>query len=116
MSSIKYSNTGSSIQDMSDVIDELPTDLSIPSHSEINMVNTLFKQNRGKMQIIFDELKSSILIGVLFILFSMPQVDDFVKKIVPSSEKSIYILLGNKAIAVIAVFYFLNNMYLVRKT
>ena len=46
----------------------------------------------------------------------MPQVDDFVKKIVPSSEKSIYILLGIKAIAVIAVFYFLNNMYLVRKT
>ena len=114
MSSI---NIGGSAMDtnMSDIIDELPTDQSIPSHSEINMVNTLFKQNRGKMEIIFDELKSSMLIGVLFILFSMPQVDDLVKRLVPSSEKSIYILLGIKAISVMAIFYFLNNMYLVRK-
>ena len=112
MSSINYSNQDTN---MTDIIDELPTDLSIPSHSEINMVNTLFKKNRGKIQIIFDELKSSILIGVLFILFSMPQTDDLVKRFVPSSEKSIYILVGIKAITVIAIFYFLNNMYLVRK-
>lgn len=100
---------------MADVIDQLPTDLSTPSHSEINMVNTLFKQNRGKLQIIFDELKPSIIIGILFILFSMPQTDDFIKKLAPSSEKSIYILLGIKVLSVIAIFYFLNNMYLVRK-
>lgn len=116
MSSINYSQTGNIGQDsMSDMIDEIPTDLSVPSHSEINMVNTLFKQHRGKMQIIFDELKPSIFIGILFILFSLPQTDDIIKKFAPSSEKSIYILLGIKTITIIAIFYFINNMYLVRK-
>lgn len=97
-----------------DIIEQLPTDQTIPSRNEIHVINTLFKENKGNLQKIFDELKSSILIGLLFMIFSLPQIDIIIKKFVKIAEKSPYILIGIKAIVFVVIFYFLNNMYLVR--
>ncbi len=98
-----------------DIIDDLPTDHTVPSHSEINIVNNLFKENKSGMYRILHELKTAILIGVLFIIFSIPHVDDLIKRIIPSSYAgSIYILLLVKAILLVIVFYFINNFYIMK--
>ena len=54
-----------------DIIDDLPTDHTVPSHSEINIVNNLFKENKSGMYKILHELKTALLIGILFIIFSI---------------------------------------------
>ena len=98
-----------------DIIDELPTDHTVPSHNEIKIVNNLFKQNKNGMYRILDELKTALIIGVLFIIFSIPQVDDLIKRVIPSSYAgSIYILLLVKAILLVVVFYFINNFYIMK--
>lgn len=97
-----------------DIIEQLPTDQSVPSRNEIHVVNTLFKENKGNIHKIFNELKSSVLIGLLFMIFSLPQIDVLIKKCIVIADKSPYILIGIKAFIFVVVFYFLNNMYLVR--
>ena len=98
-----------------DIIDELPTDHTVPSHNEIKIVNNLFKQNKNGMYRILDELKTALIIGVLFIIFSIPQVDDLIKRVIPSSYAgSIYILLLVNAILLVVVFYFINNFYIMK--
>ena len=76
--------------------------------------STLFKENKGNIHKIFNELKSSVLIGLLFMIFSLPQIDVLIKKCIVIADKSPYILIGIKAFIFVVVFYFLNNMYLVR--
>lgn len=104
-----------SYQQNADIIGELPIDQSVPSHNEINMVNTLFKQNKSIIYNILDEIKSSILIGILFIIFSLPQIDEFIKKIIPAYAGSMYILLIVKAVILVIIFYLINNLYLMKK-
>jgi len=106
-----------SYQQNADIIDELPTDHTVPSHNEIKIVNNLFKQNKNGMYRILDELKTALIIGVLFIIFSIPQVDDLIKRVIPSSYTgSMYILLLVKAILLVVVFYFINNFYIMKNS
>ena len=50
-----------------DAIDNLPVDESQPSHDEIRMVNELFKKERSTLTKLLDEVKSVILVAVLFL-------------------------------------------------
>lgn len=101
--------------DNSDNINDLPVDSTQPTHNELQIVNNLFKEKDGKYMKLFKEMKSIIIIGVLFIIFSLPQVDGLVKTFVPSSENSPYILVLSKTIVFVGIYYFLNYFYLARK-
>ena len=98
----------------SDNIDSLPTDKNKPSEGEIQLVNTLFKE-QSTVQKILEGTKDILIIGLLFVGFSLPQMDDVVKKIIPSTQSSPYILLLTKAIIFMLVFFIVKNLYLVRK-
>lgn len=99
----------------SDSIDALPTDQNNPTHSEIQIVDQLFKQSHGTVQKILRGTKDVLVVALIFLLFSLPQFDELLKKFVPSAEKSLYILIGVKAILFAFVYFIVKNVYLVRK-
>ena len=97
-----------------DNIAGLPTDGTIPSHNEIQMVETLFKQKHGTIQKLFVGTKEFILLLLLFVVFSVPQVDGLFRKFITSAE-SPYILAGIKGVVFTVSYFLIKNMYLVRK-
>jgi len=98
-----------------DAIDQLPVDESVPSHDEINMLNTLFKKEKGVIAKIFDEIKGVIIVAALFIIFSLPIIDTTLHNIIPITQNSWIILILIKATAVMIIFYFLSNLNVMRK-
>ena len=100
-------NTGDSIA-------QLPVDSSIPTNNELRIVNTLFKNHKNEMNSIFEESKESLLVSILFIIFSLPQINNIIYKIVPPSKNSIYILLITKALLLGTIFWLIKHFYLSR--
>jgi hypothetical protein len=98
-----------------DSIDALPTDLTTPSHSEIQIMDTLFKQKQGTVQKLLSGTQDVILVGFLFILFSLPHVDTVIMKMVPATATSPYILVFVKALSFMCLYFILKNIHLVRK-
>ena len=98
-----------------DSISTLPIDQSQATHNEMHIIDTLFTKHASTMDKLVVEAKDSIIIGVLFVLFSLPVSDDLVKKLLPITTKSPYILVGIKAIAVMAFYWLIKHFYLSRK-
>jgi hypothetical protein len=99
----------------SDNIDALPTDQNNPSHTEIQIVDTLFKQKHNTVQKLLSGTKDVLVVGFIFLLFSLPQFDELLKKLIPATEKSPYILVGVKAVLFAFAYFLVKNLYLVRK-
>ena len=100
---------------MADPLRNLPTDQNPLNHYETQVINTLFKEeNKFDIQNIAYELKESIVGGVVFMLLSLPYVDDIVKKFVPSAHNSILILIFVKGIIFIALYWVFINYALSR--
>jgi hypothetical protein len=98
-----------------DSIDSLPVDESVPSHEDIQTVNALFQKEKSMVMKIFDEVKSVLLVAILFVVFSLPIIDSTLGKFIPIVQTSWIALIAIKAVAVMVVFYFVNNFYLLRK-
>jgi hypothetical protein len=102
-------------QPMGDKIDQLPIDQTVPSHNEIRIVDSLFQQKKGIVDKILNNLKELLIIGILFIAFYLPSVNEMIQKLVPLTSTSPYILLGVKTICVMILYFIINNFYLSRK-
>ena len=99
-----------------DLIKNLPVDKVQPSHEESQMMDILFKNtSSGGMNNIFKELKQSLIVGILFILFSIPQIDSLINKILPITASSVYILIIIKAIFIMVLYWIINHLYLAKK-
>lgn len=96
----------------SDLLAQLPVDKIQPSHEEIQMVDVLFKNHNNTINLIFKEAKESLIVAILFILFSIPQIDDIIKKFLPITENSIYFLILFKALFVMILFWLIKFFYL----
>lgn len=98
----------------SDDIENLPLDKTyIPTQNERAIVDSLFGvQDKSVLNKIVNELKDLVLIAILFILFSLKNVDEFIQKVIPVSQNSVYILLLIKTIAFVSVFWIFKNFYL----
>jgi len=117
-SAVQYSQTVAPAMQASaagDPIAQLPVDQAPPTSNEIQIVNTLFKKHRGDMDVVFEEAKDSILVAVLVIVFSLPQIGAFIKRFLPMAEKSPYILVLVKGFAAMAIFWLVKHFYLSRK-
>jgi hypothetical protein len=98
-----------------DMISQLPSDQSQPSHNEIRIVETLFKENKDTISTIATEGKDAIFIGALFVIFNLPIVTSLVLRFVPSAETSMYVMVGVKAIALMLTYWVVKHFYLSRK-
>lgn len=94
-----------------DDINQLPIDKNKPEHNELVIVNELFK-NEAQLKIIANEFKSTILLGLLFILFSNSYTNDLFKKYIKGTD--IYRLIS-KTLLIMICFWVLNNFCFSRK-
>lgn len=117
--SIQYNNPTSAMtmqMPTGDPIAKLPVDKTPPSQNEIHIIDSLFKKHRSTMDVIFEEAKSSIIVGLLVIMFCLPHIDTIVQKILPITQKSVYFLLFVKGLLASFIYWLLKHFYLSRKT
>jgi hypothetical protein len=101
--------------DFSDRIDSLPVDQSPPSHAEISVVNTLFKQNKGLLDTVLLDAKDVVFMGILFAVISLPVTGGFIERFFPSTVESPYMMILVRVVLFMILYYILKNIYLVRK-
>lgn len=99
----------------SDIIDSLPVDQNIPTHGEIQIVDSIFKQKYSTIQKLLNGLKDILIIGFLFLVCSIPQLEGVIKHFAPSSENSVYIMILIKTFIFMFLYFIVKNIYLIRK-
>jgi hypothetical protein len=112
--SINFSEQNS-ISSLGDLIGDLPVDQTIPTHNEIQVIDKLFVKQKTVFNKILESSKDLLLMGLFFIIFSLPQIDSLIKSLIPMTNNSYYILLGVKALLFMLTYYIVSNIYLVRK-
>jgi hypothetical protein len=100
---------------MGDLINQLPADNTTLSHNEIRIVDQLFYQKKGIFDNILNKTKDIVILGILFVVFSLPFVDDLIKKFVTLAGSSPYILIGVKALLFVLSYFIIDNLYLAKK-
>ena len=100
----------------SDDIENLPLDNTyIVSQDEKQIVDSLFGiQDKSAMTNIVNELKDLIIIAIIFVIFSLKNIDELIYKFVPASQNSVYILIGIKTLGFVVLFWIVKNFYLSR--
>lgn len=92
-----------------DIIENLPTNTNVPSHDEIQIMDKLFyTDNSGFL----NEVKKIVILAILFVIMSLPPIDELVKKLVPITQKSPYMLLIVKTLCFVSIFWFIDNFHL----
>lgn len=116
MNTVQYNQPSFSEDFEGDLITQLPSDQTQPSHNEIQIVNSLFKEHQQTMSAIFEESQDAVLAGLLFIAFTtIPNLDDNIRRFIPVANNSPYFLIVIKAIAVACLFWLIKHFYLSRK-
>lgn len=100
-------------ENLGDNIDNLPMDGTTPSASDIKMVDTLFKPKITMMQRLLSGTKEFIVLFILYIAISLPQIDTLISQF--TSTESPYIIMGIKGFILVVTYFVITNMYLVRK-
>lgn len=90
---------------MGDFINTLPDDDNVVEQDDIEIVNTLF-QNPDKVRTLYNHLRDTLAVIILFIIFSSSIADKIVHKFGVSSH---YSVLGIKTIVLAFVFYIVQN-------
>ena len=95
-----------------DPVSNLPVDQIQPEPHEIQIVNTLFKTHRRTMDVIFEEMKDIVVILILVTLVCILQIDEIIRKLIPITQNSVYILARIKGLLVGSVFWIVKHFYL----
>jgi len=99
---------------MGDIIEDLPLERDPPNHEEMQLIETFFKEKKSTMNKLLDGTKDSLLLFVFYILFSLPFLDETIKKFFPSTQ-SFYMLIMIKGFIFVLAYFTIKNLYLVRK-
>lgn len=93
-------------QDMGDSIHTLPVDNNPVTDNDKKILSTFFTTPEASGKVI-GEFKEGLIGAFLFIILSLPQVDEIILKFI--DQKSPYILILIKAIAFVIGFYIVKN-------
>lgn len=97
-----------------DIIQNLPIDQTTPSHNEIKIVDTLFKEKKKFIDKFLSNTKDLLILFILFILFSLEQINIILKKFIPITRTSPYFLIVIKSLIFVFIYFLINNLYLAR--
>jgi hypothetical protein len=97
-----------------DLIIELPTDESDIVENELQVLNMIFKENPNTFKAIFKEVYDSIIVAILFIIFSLPYTDNIINSILPITNNYSFLIVI-KAIFVMFLFWFIKYFNYSRK-
>jgi hypothetical protein len=98
-----------------DYLDNLPTESITPSKLEQELSDKVFGKQLSLPKKFIKESKDMLILGLLFILFSLPQVDSLIKKFIPITNNLVYILIFVKAVFLMILYWILKHFYLSRK-
>ena len=98
-----------------DLIDQLPTDKTSSSHNEILIVDKLFQKKKNMIQVFLCNSKDLLLIGGLFMLFSITKIDEIINKIFPISNNSVFFLTCIKTLAFMITYFIVKNIHFAKK-
>ena len=93
-----------------DLIESLPEDDS--AYNE-NLANVIFKQQKT-VKNVFKELKESIIIALLFVVFSSEQLENMIKNVYPSAGNNRITMMVIKCLLVVFFFYLFKNFEFAR--
>lgn len=108
-------NNHSVNEKLGDDINKLPVDKTPPNEQELHIVDSLFKKNRSLLDTIFDDSKDVLIIVILITILVMPQLSELIKKILPITNKSEYLLYFFKGIIGGVLYWLIKYFYLSRK-
>jgi hypothetical protein len=95
-----------------DVISNLPTDQSIPSEQELLLINSLFEEKKTPIKRIVNEAYEPFFVGILFVILSIPKVDEMINLYIPVTQNSIYFLLLTKMFIIMILFWIIKHFHL----
>jgi hypothetical protein len=94
-----------------DYLKDLQVDESKNTEDELNIINNIFKEKKDVKVCVMDQLQNILLIGVLFFIFSLPQIDIIFKRILQKLDNSFYIILILKTILFMIFYYIIKNLF-----
>jgi hypothetical protein len=94
---------------MADSIETLATDDSKPSAQELIDFNSVFAQSITTTVSLFDRVKGLWVLAIVFAIFQFREFDDFLKKLLPFTNVSNYILIGTKSVLFCFAFFIIQN-------
>jgi hypothetical protein len=103
------------MQNIADSIAQLPVDELPLSPSEIEIVETLFKQEKSKYVKLLNELKETLLVSILVVLFCLVNLTPLLSKISPFITSSEYMIAICKGLLAGFIFYIFKNMDFLKK-
>jgi hypothetical protein len=93
-----------------DYIDTLPVDRNIrQSEVEMELIRTLFKKNKSAFETAVKETYEPGLVGLLFLVFSIPYSDNIIKSIFPVTTNLEIVFLAVKTILVMVCYWLLKH-------
>lgn len=98
-----------------DYIETLPQDKKSDEYEKQKpIIDNVFGVNESLGSKMIRELSHSILIAVLFIIFTLPQVDGLILKSVPNSNNMI-VMYSIKCFFIIILYYIFRNVRVIKQ-
>ena len=97
-----------------DILSSLPTDKNEPLEDELIIINNLFVENIEATASILNEMLESLVVGILFIIFSLQYVDNIIFSILPVTQTSQIFLILAKVVVVMLLFWVIKYFNLCR--
>tara|TARA_A100000164_G_C21663335_1_gene656024 strand:- start:475 stop:774 length:300 start_codon:yes stop_codon:yes gene_type:complete len=94
---------------MGDSIKTLPTDQTQISYDHQSIIDNLFQENKNDMSKLFFGLKDTLLVGGLYLLFSIQPVNATLENI--TKRTGVYLLLI-KTLIVMVCYFIIQNIFL----
>lgn len=100
---------------MSDLIKTLPVDDNPVTVNEMKIVDNLFQAQKKNLKSIFFNLKDIILAGIIFVLISLPFVDNILGGFLNFVKNSSVMMILAKAVVFMVVLFIAQNFILAKK-
>ena len=96
-----------------DVLVNLPTDDETQlSETEVEILNALFKEHKTTINSVINETYEPLVVGILFIIFSLEHVDRAINYASPITSNSIYFLMIAKTALIMISFWIIKYFHL----
>lgn len=98
-----------------DIIEQLPVDQSLPTHDEINLINTIFKKEKNNIQKILNEFKDVLFVGIIFMILCSSYTNNLIQSLIPLTYNYSYLTDIIKALIFVILYWVTKNFWLIQK-
>jgi hypothetical protein len=99
---------------MGDYIKNLPTDTTVATINEMNIVNSLFQENKKSLKTLCSGTKDIIIAGILFFVFTLPFINSVLGYCLNFVNNSPLLMNVTKSIIFMILLFFCQNFFLSR--